>query len=47
LAPGAVLRVYDDEHGFLGLAEIGADGRLRVQRLFVAGAGTAASGPDT
>ncbi|HET7202170.1 MAG TPA: tRNA pseudouridine(55) synthase TruB [Steroidobacteraceae bacterium] len=45
--PGPLLRAYDDGHGFLGLVEVGADGRLRVQRLFVAGAGTAPAGPKT
>ncbi|HET9694340.1 MAG TPA: tRNA pseudouridine(55) synthase TruB [Steroidobacteraceae bacterium] len=46
-AAGSLLRAYDDEHGFLGLVEIDATGRLRVQRLFVAGAGTAPAGPKT
>ena len=30
---------YDAANGFLGLVEMGTDGRLRVVRLFVAGAG--------
>jgi tRNA pseudouridine55 synthase len=36
---GPLLRAYDDAGGFLGLVEPGPDGRLRVQRLFVPGAG--------
>lgn len=36
---GTLLRAYDAAGGFLGLVEAGPDGRLRVQRLFVAGAG--------
>jgi hypothetical protein len=39
LAGGPLWRAYDDAHGFLGLVELGPDGRLRVVRLFVAGAG--------
>jgi tRNA pseudouridine55 synthase len=39
LAGGPLWRAYDDAHGFLGLVELGSDGRLRVVRLFVAGAG--------
>jgi tRNA pseudouridine55 synthase len=38
LAGGPILRAYDASGGFLGLVQIGADGRLRVQRLFVPGA---------
>jgi len=45
--PGLLLRAYDDAHGFLGLVEVDDDGRLRVQRLFVAGAGTASTQPKT
>jgi tRNA pseudouridine55 synthase len=44
---GALWRAYDTTHGFLGLVEAGADGRLRVQRLFVPGAGTGPTGPKT
>jgi hypothetical protein len=36
---GPLLRAYDARGRFLGLVEAGQDGRLRVQRLFVAGAG--------
>jgi tRNA pseudouridine55 synthase len=39
LAGGPHWRAYDAAHGFLGLVEMGPDGRLRVLRLFVAGAG--------
>lgn len=39
-APGDLLRVYGEDGGFLGLVTLGEDGLLRVQRLFVAGAGT-------
>lgn len=39
LAAGPVLRAYDPAGAFLGLVEIGPDARLRVQRLFVSGAG--------
>lgn len=39
LAAGPVLRAYDAAGGFLGLVEVGPDARLRVQRLFVPGAG--------
>ena len=46
-SPGLPLRAYDAAHGFLGLVEVGPDGRLRVQRLFVAGAGTASPTPKT
>ena len=46
-SPGPLLRAYDAAHGFLGLVEVGPDGRLRVQRLFVAGAGTAPPTPKT
>ena len=35
------VRVYDEQGGFLGLVEITVDRHVRVQRLFVAGAGTA------
>jgi tRNA pseudouridine55 synthase len=41
-APGDLLRVYGEDGGFLGLVTLGEDGLLRVQRLFVAGAGTGA-----
>jgi tRNA pseudouridine55 synthase len=34
------VRVYDDQGSFLGLVEVTADRQVRVQRLFVAGAGT-------
>jgi len=37
---GRLLRAYDEAGRFLGLAELGADRRLRVRRLFVNGAGT-------
>ena len=46
-SPGEVWRAYDAEQGFLGLVEVDADGRLRVQRLFVAGAGTGAARPGS
>ncbi len=36
---GSRLRAYDDGGRFLGLVEADADGRLRVERLFVPGAG--------
>ncbi|HWJ04450.1 MAG TPA: tRNA pseudouridine(55) synthase TruB [Steroidobacteraceae bacterium] len=39
LAAGPVLRAYDPAGSFLGLVEFGPDARLRVQRLFVSGAG--------
>ena len=39
-------RAYDAGHGFLGLVELGPDGRLRVVRLFIAGAGVP-QGPET
>jgi tRNA pseudouridine55 synthase len=39
LSAGPVLRAYDPAGAFLGLVEIGADACLRVQRLFVSGAG--------
>ena len=39
LAGGPSWCAYDAAHGFLGLIEQGPDGRLRVVRLFVAGAG--------
>jgi tRNA pseudouridine55 synthase len=39
VGPAPLLRAYDPAGGFLGLVEPGPDGRLRVQRLFVAGAG--------
>jgi tRNA pseudouridine55 synthase len=42
--PATLLRIYGPPHGFLGLATVAEDGRLRVQRLFVAGAGT--QGPE-
>ena len=35
------VRVYDEQGSFLGLVEVTADRQVRVQRLFVAGAGTA------
>ncbi len=35
------VRVYDEHGSFLGLVEVTADRQVRVQRLFVAGAGTA------
>ena len=41
------VRAYDEAGTFLGLAEAGPDGRLRVLRLFVAGAGTSASQSST
>ena len=34
----SLLRAYDEAGAFLGLLEVGPDQRLRVQRLFVAGA---------
>ena len=37
---GPLLRAYDPTGRFLGLVELGTDRRLRVQRLFVPGAGT-------
>jgi tRNA pseudouridine55 synthase len=39
-AEGPLLRAYGPEGGFLGLVTLGGDGLLRVERLFVAGAGT-------
>jgi tRNA pseudouridine55 synthase len=36
------VRVYDEQGSFLGLVEVTADRQVRVQRLFVAGAGTTA-----
>jgi tRNA pseudouridine55 synthase len=39
-AGGPLLRAYDAAGTFLGLVAVGPDGRLRVQRLFVPGAGT-------
>jgi hypothetical protein len=39
-APSPHVRAYGPDGGFLGLVEVGADGRLRVERLFVDGAGT-------
>jgi tRNA pseudouridine55 synthase len=40
LASGPLLKAYDvSGGGFLGLVELAPDGRLRVQRLFVPGAG--------
>ncbi len=36
---GSTLRAYDASGSFLGLVALGADGRLRVERLFVPGAG--------
>ncbi len=47
LEPAAAWRAYDHQGGFLGLVEMAADGRLRVQRLFVAGAGTGHDGANT
>ena len=46
LPEGDVLRAYDPGGTFLGLVEKAADGRLRVQRLFVAGAGTGPTGAN-
>jgi tRNA pseudouridine55 synthase len=40
MAPSPHVRAYGPGGGFLGLVEAGADGRLRVERLFVEGAGT-------
>jgi tRNA pseudouridine55 synthase len=40
-----LVRAYDEQGRFLGLLEADPDGRLRVQRLFVAGAGTSAIDP--
>jgi hypothetical protein len=34
------VRVYDERGSFLGLVEVTADRLVRIQRLFVAGAGT-------
>jgi tRNA pseudouridine55 synthase len=45
--PGSILRVYDPRGDFLGLVEVGPDGRPRVQRLFVPGAGTGQDGANT
>ncbi|HEX7374721.1 MAG TPA: tRNA pseudouridine(55) synthase TruB [Steroidobacteraceae bacterium] len=42
--PDVPLRVYDPRGRFLGLAVAAGEGRLRVQRLFVPGAGT--QGPE-
>jgi tRNA pseudouridine55 synthase len=39
LPEAPLLRAYGPEGSFLGLVEQGTDGRLRVQRLFVQGAG--------
>ena len=39
-ADGPLWRVYDEAHGFLGMGELGPDGRLKVVRLFVPGAGS-------
>jgi tRNA pseudouridine55 synthase len=44
LEPGGLMRVYGPGAVFLGLAVLGEDGRVRVQRLFVPGAGT--QGPE-
>jgi hypothetical protein len=43
LPDAEIWRAYDPQGAFLGLIERTPDGRLRVQRLFVAGAGT---GPE-
>jgi tRNA pseudouridine55 synthase len=40
LAAAPHVRVYDEQGSFLGLVEVTADRQVRVQRLFVAGAGT-------
>ena len=40
LPDAAVWRAYDSHGGFLGLVERAPDGGVRVQRLFVTGAGT-------
>jgi tRNA pseudouridine55 synthase len=40
---GPLLRAYGAAGQFLGLVEVGPDRRLRVRRLFVAGAGTGAA----
>jgi tRNA pseudouridine55 synthase len=42
--PARTWRVYGGDGGFLGLVEPGEDGWLRLQRLFVPGAGT--QGPE-
>jgi tRNA pseudouridine55 synthase len=47
LEPAAVWRAYDPQGGFLGLVERGPGGGLRVQRLFVAGAGTGQDAANT
>ena len=44
VGPGGLLRVYGAAGLFLGLAVLGEDRRVRVQRLFVPGAGT--QGPE-
>jgi tRNA pseudouridine55 synthase len=46
LVGGPQWRAYGPGRAFLGLVEVGPDGRLRVVRLFVAGAGTG-SDPET
>ena len=46
-AGGPLLRAYDTAGQFLGLVVIGPDGRLRVQRLFVPGAGTGPAHANT
>ncbi len=40
VTPSPHVRAYGPDGGFLGLVEAGSDGRLRVERLFVDGAGT-------
>jgi tRNA pseudouridine55 synthase len=47
LPPATLYRVYDAFERFLGLVEPGPAGVLRVQRLFVPGAGTTATGSRT
>lgn len=41
VAPSPHVRAYGPDGGFLGLVEVAPDGRMRVERLFVGGAGTA------
>jgi hypothetical protein len=41
VAAAPTVRAYDEQGSFLGLVEVTADRAIRVQRLFVAGAGTA------
>jgi tRNA pseudouridine55 synthase len=47
LPPAPLYRAYDPAGRFLGLVEPGPAGVLRVQRLFVPGAGTTATGSRT